>query len=363
MKRIVWCWRRRLLKKRVALQEFILDGASLTGADIGAAGGLQPHWWNFEGAANLYLFEPHPEAARSLRKLCDMSPYARRFHIEEVGVAEGSGTRTLYVLNSPTGSSLLPIDSTSEFAKPGNNYVHPIRKTEVQVRNLSEVMEERGVANIDVLKLDVQGAELEVLRGLSAAMAEGLILLETEINIAGGVIKNSSPYEGAPSWIDIDRFASTVGLRLLDIGVSRSYRSLNGDHDWYQREVFGVYRNSPGISASAWEVDAVYVRDYRRLIENSDAIGLRKLVVALGVYRFFSEAHFIVDEAKASGVIAATEADAICGAIVEWHRLVAKRWWHGRGRLFGMARRVLARAGFSQLRRWKQFMWFDYPSG
>jgi FkbM family methyltransferase len=360
---LVWAWRRRHAERRVALQRRILQQQPMIGIDVGAAGGLQPHWWAYEGAVEMYCFEPHPDSARRLRELYARSPFGSMFHVLPVALAGQTGERTLYVLNAPTGSSLYPVDSASEFIGEHNSYVYPIRELPIAVRKLSEVLDEHHLDRVDIAKLDVQGSELEILSGLDSRRAGQLMLVEAEVNIVGGVNQSLSPYVGAPSWADLDRFLTGCGLRLLDVSVARSYRGRGGDSDWYQREVFGVYSNSPGLSAMVWEVDAVYVRDYRTLIASADEAGLRRLIVALGGYRYFSEAYFIVEQAAAAGIFAPAAATALKEDIVSWHRLVAHRVWHGRGRLWSVWRNLLMRLGVSQLRRWKQYMWFQYPNG
>jgi FkbM family methyltransferase len=345
------------------MQRLILGAFDMTGMDVGAAEGLQPHWWAFEGIAQMYLFEPHEESANKLRALYATSPYERMFHVMPVGLGAATGVRNFYMLNSPTGSSLYPIDPTSELAGPDNRYVHPIRTTKVQVRKLSEVLDENEVPRIDIAKLDVQGAELEILQGLDADRFGSLVLVEAEVNIAGGITKTASPYMGVPTWSMLDEFLLSRGLRLLDVSISRNYRAKGGDDDWYQREVFDTYVNNPGISAAAWEADVVYVRDYRMLVAAGDAGALRRLVVALCGYRFFSEAFFTVEQALNAGVFAAEDARSIHAGIWGWHRLVARRPWHGRGRIWRVWRAALARLGVAQYRRWKQYMWFDYPNG
>jgi FkbM family methyltransferase len=42
------------------------------------------------------------------------------------------------------------------------------REIECDVRTLSSILEERGIERVDLLKVDVEGAELEVLRGIRA---------------------------------------------------------------------------------------------------------------------------------------------------------------------------------------------------
>jgi FkbM family methyltransferase len=358
-----WAWRRRHAARRVALQQRILQQQSMIGLDAGAAEGLQPHWWAYEGAVQMYCFEPHPQSADRLRRLYDRSPFRRMFHVLPVALAGQTGERTLYMLNAPTGSSLYPLDPKSEFVGERNAYVYPIRELPVAVRKLSEVLDEQRIQRVDIAKLDVQGAELEILRGLDPQRAANLTLVEVEVNIVGGINRSLSPYIGAPSWSELDQFLTAHGLRLLDVSVARSHRGRSGDSDWYQREVFRVYDNSPGVSAAAWEVDAVYVRDYRALIAAADQAALRRLIVALGGYRFFSEAYFIVEESAAAGVFTAAAASELQRDILSWHRLVARRAWHGRSRLWGLWRNLLTRLGVSQLRRWKQYMWFQYPNG
>jgi FkbM family methyltransferase len=285
------------------------------------------------------------------------------FHVMPVGLGAATGVRDFYILNAPTGSSLYPIDPTSEFAGPDNRYVHPIRTAKVEVQRLAEVLDAQRVPRVDIAKLDVQGAELEVLQGLDAGRMASLVLVEAEVNISGGITKTTSPYVGVPTWGMLDEFFLSRGMRLLDLGVSRNHRAKGGDSDWYQREVFNTYVNSPGISAAAWEADVVYVRDYRELIGRGDAPALRRLAVALCGYRFFSEAIFTIEQASDAGLLAAQDAKSIQGAIRDWHRLTVRRPWHGRSRLLGIWRAVLGRLGIAQYRRWKQYMWFDYPNG
>lgn len=363
LRSLVWAWRRRHAKQRVALQRRILGGERMVGIDVGAAEGMQPHWWAYEGAVDMYLFEPHEESAQKLLRLYERSPYRSMFHVIRTALAGATGERTFYMLNVPTGSSLYPIDPASEFAGEGNRYIYPIRETQVRVQRTAEALDQNNISRVDLAKVDVQGAELEILKGLDEARLAQLMLVEAEVNIVGGITRGRSPYIGAPTWAELDAFLVERGMRLLDVSITRQHRARDGDSDWYQREVFNVYTNSPGVSAMSWEADVVYVRDYNELIKRGDAAGVRRLVVALGGYRFFSEAYYIVEEAQKRGLLTGPESEEIHAAIRDWHRLTARRWSHSRNALWRIARSILARLGFSQLRRWKQYMWFEYPSG
>jgi FkbM family methyltransferase len=339
----------------------ILDGARMVGVDVGSAGGLQPHWRSYDGVLDFYLFEPHKESFQRLTELFSASAHAAKYHVLQVGLSGTGGERILFMLNCPTGSSLYPVNPASEFASPSNTYIHPIRQVQIQTRQLSDVLDEVKVDSVDIIKLDVQGAELEILQGMGDRR-KNLLLAEVEVNISSGVTDNIGPYLGGPTWGQIDEILTAEGMRLLDVSIARAYCSKNGDSDWYQRGVFKVYENTPSLAARVFEADVVYVRDWRQLIANKDVTSIRKLVVALGGYRFFSEAYFMVEKAEAAGLFDAASADKIKRDIVTWHH-AWRQPWHGRGALWRIFRRAMRMTGMSQLMRWKQYMWFDYPNG
>ncbi len=340
----------------------MLGAEAMVGVDVGSAEGMQPHWRAYEGLVDFYCFEPHEASYRKLTDAFAGHPAREMLHVLPVGLSGTGGERTLYMLNSPTGSSLHSVNADSEFVSPGDAYIYPIRETRIQTRRLQDVLDEAGVATVDLIKLDVQGAELEVLEGLGAARRKSLLLAEVEVNICGGVARNFSPYHGAPTWLQLDEMLAADGMRLLDLSVARAYRSHDGDTDWYQRKVFDVYRNSPTLSAQAWEADVVYVRDWRTLIKSEDTAGIRKLAVALCGYRFFSEAYFIIEKGQEAGLFDAAAAHTVKSSIVAWHR-AGRSFWHGRSAPWSFFRRVMRATGMSQLLRWKQYMWFDYPNG
>jgi FkbM family methyltransferase len=354
--------RARIAAALLPVKRAMLGDEIMVGVDVGSAGGMQPHWRAYEGVLDFYCFEPHEASFRRLTEAYAKHPERKKFRVLPIGLSGGGGERTLYMLNTPTGSSLYPVNTESEFVDAGDGYIYPVRETVIGTRKLEEVLDEQRVEGVDIIKLDVQGAELEILQGLGDARRKRLLLAELEINISGGVTRNFSTYRGAPSWLDCERLLAEDGMRLLDISVARSYRANKGDDDWYQREVFDVYRNTPTLAAHAWETDAVYVRDWRALIRDRDAAGIRKLAVALCGYRFFSEAYFMVQKGEEAGVLTPDAGSELRRNIVAWHR-AGRRPWHGRGRVWTLVRRMLRNLGVSQLLRWKQYMWFDYPNG
>jgi len=75
-----------------------------------------------------------------------------------VAVTDFDGTADLYVKDASVEHTLLPTTSLSYDT-------HTVMTRKVQARTLPSVLRELGVNRVDFLKVDAEGAELEVLRG------------------------------------------------------------------------------------------------------------------------------------------------------------------------------------------------------
>jgi hypothetical protein len=100
----------------------------------------------------------------------------------------------------------------------------------------------------------------------------------------------------------------------------------------------------------------------KQLIANRDEASIRKLSVVLCGYRFFSEAYYLIEQAEILNILCAHDAESLKKNIAVWHR-AGKHFWQGRACVWIIFRRILRFMRISQLLRWKQYMWFDYPNG
>jgi FkbM family methyltransferase len=112
--------------------------------------------------AKLICFEPLPEARETARKVL------AGHDVELHGVALGAsrGQTTLHVSAQDDSSSLLPIGSQQVTAFPGTQESHEIV---VAVDVLDAYLDE-STARPCLLKIDVQGNELDALRGAGAGL-------------------------------------------------------------------------------------------------------------------------------------------------------------------------------------------------
>ena len=107
----------------------------------------------------VHSFEPVPKYFAALGRLPQLNPdYA--IHVNQMAMGDESGTATIDVTNLDNmgWNTLVP-----DFMTPGT-----VSETvEVPVGRLDDYIEQNGVRNIALVKIDVEGYEFPALRGLS----------------------------------------------------------------------------------------------------------------------------------------------------------------------------------------------------
>ena len=99
--------------------------------------------------------EPLPEEAAELR-------LARpRDIVIEAALGRAAGETTIYIVGDERGLSSTEVELGEAYARAG----HPVREQVVVLRTLAEVLGEYCTGEISFLKVDVEGAEAEVLEG------------------------------------------------------------------------------------------------------------------------------------------------------------------------------------------------------
>jgi len=126
--------------------------------DVGASRG-QFAWFAADRwpAARLICFEPLPDAQATLRAML-----GDRITLHPAAVSDAAGQMELHVSASDDSSSLLAIGSRQVAEFPGTQETGTIS---VNVVRLSDVLDPADLGSNALLKIDVQGAELSVLRG------------------------------------------------------------------------------------------------------------------------------------------------------------------------------------------------------
>ncbi len=200
------------------------------------------------GQAEVVGFEPDAAALASLdaRK----GPHERYF---PHAVGDG-GRHTLRVCQAPGMTSLLePDPATLALFHGFPDWGRVLERVELDTVRLDDVPETAGA---DLLKLDIQGAELMVLRHATARLAEALVV-QAEVEFL-------PLYQGQPLFADVDAFLRGQGFAF------HRFHPLNS-------RVMApmVVGGSPyaGLSQMVW-ADGIFIRDLTRL----DALADRALL-------------------------------------------------------------------------------------
>jgi FkbM family methyltransferase len=170
----------------------IVDGGANVGDWTRLARRIFPH-------ATILMVEAQPEHQSALARLCQSDPSHLRYASTLLG-PEAAGTATMYVTEDTgrrTGSSVLP-----------ENTDVPRRAVELPTTSLDALMAAQSLQP-DLIKLDVQGYEIEVLKGATKALRDAEFLL-LELSFW--------PYnDGAPLLAEALAWMRQKGFRAFDV--------------------------------------------------------------------------------------------------------------------------------------------------
>jgi FkbM family methyltransferase len=273
--------------------------------DVGAAGGVAPHWRDYLPVLEVDCFEP--DAQECALRQRDSPP---NLHWFPVALAGTTGRREFYVLNRATGSSLYPPNDPVILEYSGRSYAGVRRVVEVDCMSLADFLAEHRRPMPALMKLDTQGTELEILSSLTSAQLDGLLCVELEVEFV-------ELYKGQPTFGDVHAFMQRHGFRLLDLRTHRSYRNAKDEAFHYLRKYLGTAAGSPALSAELVAGDALYVPESLVRASSESTARLVSFLCLLRMYGFYDLAFWLVEQAARQSAISPSEAGAIAHDIAK----------------------------------------------
>jgi FkbM family methyltransferase len=328
------------------LKQILGEGNRLSVVDIGGAVNLQPHWHRFHQVADYVVYEPHPQSYKELMERQANGNYYKNFQYLNRALSDAGGERTLYVTNVPTGSSLLPPKKGSIGDYPGNSYFYPLREEKIMTTTLRDSLNEAQVQRVDGVKLDTQGTELDIMKGMDAGRLAQLLFVEMEVSVA-------KSYEGSETSLeDVIPWMRDLGLELFDLRTNRSMGNAARLPKGTVTDVLAAERNSPALAQRLVEVDAIFFRDPRHLIDRGvERAVLQRLIVAMCAYNLYSEAIFAVHYGAEKGVLSAEDQTAMLTTVRSLFQEASLE-------VTSLSTELKSR----QHQNWAQYMWVPYPS-
>jgi FkbM family methyltransferase len=160
--------------------------------------------------ASILMLEAQDSKAAALDKVVQAHPGKIRSRIALLGPESREDVPFHECDTAPTGSSVLA------FTSPEPLTFRVVRR---RMETLDNVLANAGIASPDFLKLDVQGFELEVLKGAPNALAAAeAVLLE---------VSTLAQYEGAPLFHEVVAFMHSHGYHVYDVCTLMRQRTEN----------------------------------------------------------------------------------------------------------------------------------------
>jgi FkbM family methyltransferase len=129
--------------------------------DIGGYRGYISGVMALAGASQVIVFEPSSINHQALRRLCELNPKLP-LRIMPFAIGESDTSAILKLMRDPSMAKL----SSSPFQE----YVSAVDEIEVPVRRIDYLVQKQEIPVPQLIKIDVEGAELEVIQGAESTL-------------------------------------------------------------------------------------------------------------------------------------------------------------------------------------------------
>ena len=234
------------LFKALNTLKFASKDFDITLIDIGAAGEIEPRWKSISRHLNYIGFEPDDRSRKLMRNNSSCSKY----HIYPNAVWDSEAKININFTKVPQVSS---------FYNPNANFTRlfpsPSRFDVKEVISIEAVtLDSLKISNFDFIKIDIQGGELNVLKGASESL-KNTLGLEIEVEFI-------DLYENQPLFGDLTKFLKTKDLEFIDfMNLCRWERT---SHNGFGQCVFGdaLFLKSPEFMIENHKYDNLILSKY-----------------------------------------------------------------------------------------------------
>ena len=206
--------------------------------------------------------------------------------IKEIIYSENS-IKTFYIPVRDSGSSVFEFNKEYSYLHT-KNYHTIINEIKVQTYRLDYLIESGKLMPPNVIKLDIQGAELAALKSLGNYL-KNVEIIESEFELI-------PIYEGQPTFPDLHKFIYENKYDLIDMHLSKTYYTNGVKHNYF------IEKYSKSRMGINW-MPQVYAGDaFQALtIEKVLKLSLEELInhlKLLALYKCFDRVFYIIDICK-----------------------------------------------------------------
>ena len=233
----------------------LLENNPLILVDVGASGGVHKRWHHYGVGVKTILFEPDYEefvklvSKKSENSLVINSALAEKSKIVDFNICKWQEASSIY---TPNQSLLDRYEDSERF--------NIERTVSLEADSINSLLQKENINEIDFIKIDTQGSELDILKG-ATSFYDNLIGLEVEVEFI-------ELYQKQPLFSEVNSFIESKGFSLVDL--KRTY--------W--RRKAKNYSNRKGELISA---DALYFKEPENIIALNN-LNQEKIIRSIHTY-------------------------------------------------------------------------------
>ncbi|MHC4627198.1 MAG: FkbM family methyltransferase [Planctomycetota bacterium] len=264
--------------------------------DVGARGGFESFWPAFYGdQVRLIGFEPDEADCEQLNRDLDGTK-----HVYASAIHKDKEERLLYRTLHPSSCSLYEPNRQVYERFVDHVSLKVIGTTHVVTEDLDSFVQTNEIEWVDYMKLDAEGAELDVLKGAESLLDDSVIALNVEVAFL-------EANKGRPLFSEIELFLRERGFTLFSLEPYRCLRRA------LPERLAPVPVSKVGQTVCG---DALFLRDgaaelqgWQPQSRNWDKLSIVKLASMMEIFRLRDCSVELLQIAREKGLLAAQEAE------------------------------------------------------
>lgn len=162
--------------------------------------------------AKAYAFEANAALEQELKKAAEENP--RLVAVRPCALSDTAGTLELNIAQSQGVTSIFQPNKGFQESYPDETIIQ--RKETVEAITIDDWVKQNGKVALELMKFDIQSAELMALKGATKTLAESTLAIYTEVFF-------NPMYEGGAIYSEIDLFLRGQGFGLYNIYKPRAH--------------------------------------------------------------------------------------------------------------------------------------------
>ncbi|TAK64236.1 FkbM family methyltransferase [Methylobacter sp.] len=224
----------------------------------------------------VFAFEPDVRSMSLLKENIRLNKFEHLVTCQDVCIGSYDGTVDFYAAADPSFSGIYD-----------TNRSETTGRLTLPIRQIDTVMREQGISQVNKIKIDVEGAEYEVLEGAAEILAssDAIIMLEIssknldkdrteKLSVTLGKLENQGyvafqiDHEVTPAKLIFDKFLMNIVRKTSD-GQTRNYFLVkrSGEQFNFIQDVFNKLLNQDSLPL---QENIYYSKPYSHLIKNTD---------------------------------------------------------------------------------------------